>query len=82
MIPTKLAAVMLATSLLVSSPAGSATVINVLFIGNSFTFAAGSPVRYYRAETVTDLNGEGIGGVPALFESFTRQAGLAASSVL
>jgi hypothetical protein len=41
------------------------------FIGNSFTFA---PVagRYYRADTVTDLNGEGIGGVPALFESFTR----------
>jgi len=76
MIPTKLTAVLLATSLLVSSPAGSATVINVLFIGNSFTFAAGSPVRYYRAETVTDLNGEGIGGVPALFESFTRQAGL------
>ena len=59
-----------------SSPAGSATAISVLFIGNSFTFAAGSPVRYYRADTVTDLNGEGIGGVPALFESFTRQAGL------
>ena len=59
-----------------SSPAGSATAISVLFIGNSFTFAAGSPVHYYRADTVTDLNGEGIGGVPALFESFTRQAGL------
>ena len=48
----------------------------MLFIGNSFTFAAGSPVHYYRADTVTDLNGEGTGGVPALFESFTRQAGL------
>ena len=59
-----------------SSPAGSATAISILFIGNSFTFAAGSPVHYYRADTVTDLNGEGIGGVPALFESFTRQAGL------
>ena len=76
MIPTKLTAVLVATTLLVSSPAGSATAISVLFIGNSFTFAAGSPVRYYRADTVTDLNGEGIGGVPALFESFTRQAGL------
>ena len=49
----------------------------VLFIGNSFTFAAGSPVHFYRADTVTDLNGEGIGGVPALFKSFTQQAGLA-----
>src|SRR5437868_407656 len=48
----------------------------ILFIGNSFTFGAGSPVRTYRPETVTDLNKEGIGGVPALFKSFTRQAGL------
>src|ERR1044071_2987522 len=47
----------------------------ILFIGNSFTFAAGSPVRFYRASTVTDLNNEGIGGVPALFKAFTLQAG-------
>ena len=49
---------------------------SVLFVGNSFTFGAGSPVRFYRADTVTDLNNEGIGGVPALFKSFTSQAGL------
>lgn len=49
---------------------------SILFIGNSFTFAAGSPVQFYRAHTVTDLNAEGIGGVPALFKSFTQQAGL------
>ena len=48
----------------------------VLFIGNSFTFAAGSPVRFYRAGTVTDLNDEGVGGVPALFKSFADQSGL------
>jgi hypothetical protein len=48
----------------------------VLFIGNSFTYGAGSAVRYYRNDTITDLNGEGIGGVPALFQSFARQAGL------
>ena len=48
----------------------------MLFIGNSFTFGSGSPVRFYRADTVTDLNNEGIGGVPALFKSFTQQAGL------
>jgi hypothetical protein len=48
----------------------------VLFIGNSFTFGAGSPVQKWRPEIVTDLNHEGIGGVPALFKSFTKQAGL------
>ena len=49
----------------------------ILFVGNSFTFGGGSPpVQDYRPETVTDLNREGIGGVPALFKSFTRQAGL------
>jgi hypothetical protein len=49
---------------------------SVLFIGNSFTFGAGSAVQFYRSNTVTDLNDEGIGGVPALFKSFTTQAGL------
>jgi hypothetical protein len=48
----------------------------VLFIGNSFTFGAGSPVQRWGAEIVTDLNHEEIGGVPALFKSFTKQAGL------
>ena len=48
----------------------------VLFVGNSFLFGSGSAVRFYRADTVTDLNNEGIGGVPALFKSFTQQAGL------
>lgn len=50
---------------------------SVLFVGNSFTFGAGSAVKFYRADTVTDLNNEGIGGVPALFKSFADQAGLA-----
>jgi len=49
----------------------------VLFIGNSFTFGSGSAVRFYRGESVTDLNRGGIGGVPALFRSFADQAGLA-----
>ena len=48
----------------------------ILFVGNSFTYGALSAVHEYRPETVTDLNHEGVGGVPALFESFTRQAGL------
>jgi hypothetical protein len=49
----------------------------ILFVGNSFTAGAGSQVERYRPETVTDLNREGVGGVPALFKAFARQAGLA-----
>ena len=49
---------------------------SILFIGNSFTFGYGSAARYYRADSVTDLNKEGTGGVPALFKSFADQAGL------
>jgi hypothetical protein len=48
----------------------------ILFIGNSFTFGEGSPVKTWRPDTVTDLNHEGIGGVPALFKAFTKQAGI------
>ena len=48
----------------------------VLFIGNSFLFGSGSAVRFHRAHTVTDLNGGGIGGVPAVFKTFATQAGL------
>ncbi len=57
--------------------AGPASAGSLLFIGNSFTYAQGSPVHYYRADTVTDLNGQGIGGLPALFKSFATEAGLA-----
>ena len=57
--------------------AGDACAGDILFIGNSFTYAQGSAAHYYRASTVTDLNGQGIGGMPALFKSFTAQAGLA-----
>src|SRR6201985_700468 len=56
--------------------ASTATAGSILFIGNSFTYAQGSAVHYYRAGTVTDLNGQGIGGMPALFKSFTTEAGL------
>jgi peptidoglycan hydrolase-like protein with peptidoglycan-binding domain len=55
---------------------GRQRVPSVVFIGNSFMFGSGSPVRFFRPHTVTDLNGEGIGGVPALFACFAAQAGL------
>jgi hypothetical protein len=66
-----------ALALLLWAVSGSCFSADVLFIGNSFTFAYGSPVRYYRSDTVTDLNGTGQGGVPSLFKSFADQAGLA-----
>lgn len=65
-----------AVALLLSFADVHAASRSILFIGNSFLFGSGSAVRFYRANTVTDLNNEGIGGVPALFKSFTLQAGL------
>lgn len=55
---------------------GAAQAESILFIGNSFTYGEGSAVKYWNAGTVTDLNNEGNGGVPALFKAFTVQAGL------
>ena len=52
----------------------------ILFVGNSFTFGApagAAPlVEHYRPDTVTDLNGSSIGGVPALFKAMSVQAGM------
>lgn len=69
---TRPLAVLLCT--LAATPTLAAT--SILFIGNSFTFGQGSPVRYYRPDTVNDLNNLGQGGVPALFKAFAVQAGL------
>jgi hypothetical protein len=66
------------TALLLIAPWASAPAYaeTILFVGNSFTVGALSPVQNYRPETVTDLNHEGTGGVPALFKAFTTEAGL------
>jgi hypothetical protein len=48
----------------------------ILFVGNSFTFGAGSDAMTYRKGSVTDLNGDAMGGVPALFKRFTEEADL------
>lgn len=37
---------------------GAAAGTSVLFIGNSFLYGSGSAVRFYRADTVHDLNDE------------------------
>src|SRR5215831_4504142 len=73
---SKCASGLVAALLLGMGSTGAAAGTSVLFIGNSFLFGSGSAVRFYRANTVTDLNNEGTGGVPALFKSFTQQAGL------
>lgn len=49
---------------------------SILFVGNSFTFGAMSDVMTYRKESVSDLNGDGMGGVPALFKRFADESGL------
>lgn len=49
---------------------------SILFVGNSFTFGAMSDAMTYRKSTVTDLNDDGMGGVPAIFKRFTEEAGL------
>ncbi|MFL9924906.1 PEP-CTERM sorting domain-containing protein [Herbaspirillum lusitanum] len=61
--------------------ASAAEARTILFVGNSYTYGQNSSVRYYKADTVTDLNAQGatakpVGGVPAIFKAFTVQAGL------
>jgi hypothetical protein len=71
--------VAVAMALLIAAPAvaqDNAPPQTILFVGNSFTFGALSPVWKYRAASVTDLNHDGVGGVPALFKLFTQEAGL------
>ncbi|GJM12540.1 MAG: hypothetical protein DHS20C12_09430 [Pseudohongiella sp.] len=67
---------LLASLLLMPLATTAVAQTSALFIGNSFTYGYGSAAKFYRADSVTDLNNEGIGGVPALFKSFTDQAGL------
>lgn len=66
---------LVATALLAACLPFGAKAASILFIGNSFTYGEGASVRNFGTNTVTDLNGTGIGGVPALFKSFSVQAG-------
>src|SRR5262245_35836406 len=60
-----------ATALAAAEPPRS-----ILFVGNSFTFGADSEVMTYRKDSVSDLNADGVGGVPALFKRFADEAKL------
>ncbi len=59
-----------------AAPAPSEAPRTILFIGNSFTEGANSAVLRYRTDSVTHLNGDRIGGIPALFARFAGQKGL------
>ena len=48
----------------------------VLFVGNSFLHGHAPPVLHYNADRVTDLNGTGFGGVPAVFKQLADEAGV------
>lgn len=70
---------LIGATLAFATAAGSGSVWaanSILFIGNSFTYGQGSAVQTFHPSTVTDLNGTNVGGIPALFKSFTVQAGL------
>lgn len=60
----------------IGAPGMAAGPQRVLFVGNSFTAGMHSPAWRYRASSIHDLNDTGVGGVPALFELFTEEAGL------
>lgn len=60
-------------TLLIAAPASAKS---ILFVGNSFTFGALSPVMGWQARSVTDLNRDGVGGVPALFKRFAAESRL------
>jgi hypothetical protein len=71
---------LIAALMLMALPANAQTK-TILFVGNSFTFGANSAAHYYKPDTVIDLNGPGttgktVGGVPAIFKAFTKEAGL------
>ncbi len=58
-----------------AAPAAAET--SILFIGNSFTYGELTPsVMRYKTNTVTDLVGTNLGGVPALFKQMTVDRGL------
>jgi hypothetical protein len=71
----------LAAAWILAASASAHAAQTILFIGNSFTYAAHSAAMHYHPETVHDLNppdarGQTVGGVPALFKALTVEAGL------
>ncbi|MDN3922201.1 PEP-CTERM sorting domain-containing protein [Roseateles violae] len=79
-LPLRHGAVLAAVLLACQAAPALAQSTSILFIGNSFTYGdpagAAPDVMFYKPSSVTDLNGSGIGGVPALFKQMTVDRGL------
>jgi hypothetical protein len=54
-----------------------ASPVNILFVGDSFTYGHDEPVESYNSANVTDANGTGYGGVPGIFKQMATQMGFA-----
>ena len=72
---------LLSACLALAALTGSAHAETILFVGNSFTFGEHGAAKHYRSGEVHDLNppdanGQTIGGMPAIFKEFTKEAGL------
>jgi hypothetical protein len=72
---------LLGACLALAALTASAHATTILFVGNSFTFGALSAAQDYRTDEVHDLNppdsdGHTVGGMPAIFKEFTKEAGL------
>lgn len=59
-----------------AAPRAEAATREILFVGNSFTHGAVEPTYSYNKGTVTDANGTGMAGVPAIFKKMIDQSGL------
>ncbi|MES2658953.1 MAG: SGNH/GDSL hydrolase family protein [Verrucomicrobiota bacterium] len=51
----------------------SAAALEVLFVGNSFTFGATDTAITYNNAAITDANGTNYGGVPAIFKKLATE---------
>lgn len=78
-LPTRLLTIPALLCLLGSALMGAADPrpIRLVFVGNSYLYGSGSAVRFFRPQSVNDLNRANVGGVPAVFKAFTEAANLA-----
>ncbi|KAH7107320.1 hypothetical protein BKA62DRAFT_611033 [Auriculariales sp. MPI-PUGE-AT-0066] len=60
----------------VAASLNSAGAVNILFVGNSFTYAKFEPALSYNKDSITDVNNMGFGGVPGIFKKLADTAGL------
>lgn len=62
--------------LLLPAQLGWSAIVNVLFVGNSYTHGRNEPILSYNRSAITDANGTNQGGIPGIFKKLTTQVGL------